>query len=685
MLVISLDEYGEFENKDWKKPYFIGGVVFKADNDAAIEGERVRISNWLNACCDACGKRFPKDLHSNRNGNDGTPDPLLAEVRKSMKAFFAGEDPWGECSGTYKIYATAGNRSVSPSIFSDGGNLKDDSFTSVRYQHMANSTVNHLLFDVDELATEDQIILHLAARRMEYPKDESERDVLISNGYVVDEEESGKVLNKPFVANPDSYRGMLLASLPTSDRVKTTYNLRVESISYSKSRAKDHAFLYLADQVCSFLSNTTFVERKTGLVSVVNVIDKACENLMGKDNFYLWAYHDIDHLWSKILKAYSDGDYFSCLSYMFDSKIYDDGIVDIYNKRWFYLIRQKIFDSSNTDAIVKALEGLERYYYRDKYENDRGKYVYDAISESILNNIEKPGFKALLSKMYSVEMIVNNHNGDYDAAKKSFAKAGKYWDYVSIEDMCEMRNKYAVALTDSGDYEDATNVSTTTIELLNKYIDWREQYTMVSNKPAILGKTYSQRGQCRAFMNANDMANQDFDEALQIFEEGSLDYQKTMSYYLHSLIEMGDSDAYESKAKEYFKTSDVTKQYSNISNLDNVHPEFALYVYIKALWVFYKDQIADTDIMTFLAWVKDKYRDVADNSHPKELIYKYCAFLNYYLGCEKSAEKYMKKVDSVSDNSDTAIRDIIENGKEEFERLKNGEEPFGDDYTYMYR
>ena len=151
------------------------------------------------------------------------------------------------------------------------------------------------------------------------------------------------------------------------------------------------------------------------------------------------------------------------------------------------------------------------------------------------------------------EMIISNHKGDYLNAELSAKKCIEYSNYVSVEDYLEIRNMVTVFLLDKGDYYGAVSFTEETILYEEMLVDLRKELYPDSPKVFIrYAKSLSQLGQCYSYVQDYDKGKNAFLKALDLFGEDRVNYQITLSYYLHLLIEIKDLEKYEEYAELYF-------------------------------------------------------------------------------------------------------------------------------------
>lgn len=212
-----------------------------------------------------------------------------------------------------------------------------------------------------------------------------------------------------------------------------------------------------------------------------------------------------------------------------------------------------------------------------------------------------------------------------------------------------------------------------------------------ATEPMIFTVSGKRTGQCYSFCGQWQEANACFARALEHFDSAPADRQRTLSYYLHALIEQpGAREQYEKYAAEYFGVSGYEQQFKALAGiLDSTSRRFAIYVYIKALFVLYRKQASVDFLREVLAWLDSSAcaAPAERKQHPWEIIYKYCAFLALFCKDEKTAAAYRKKARKSLDDNEALLLHIVENGEQELARLKAGGNCFSDEdrFTYMYR
>ena len=187
-------------------------------------------------------------------------------------------------------------------------------------------------------------------------------------------------------------------------------------------------------------------------------------------------------------------------------------------------------------------------------------------------------------------------------------------------------------------------------------------------------KALSQRAQVYAFME-NDNAETDFMAALGILDRDTPDYLITESYLMHYYIASGNKKGYEECARHYYGERNSLKgQFDYIARKgagENARfaLKYALYVYIKALYTFYSEDISQNGGL--LNKLKDIEKALTDlnksaenqiNGHPWELIYKYVALIMIQHQQMDEARRYMEKIEQFAQTNEGLLRDIANAG-----------------------
>lgn len=274
-------------------------------------------------------------------------------------------------------------------------------------------------------------------------------------------------------------------------------------------------------------------------------------------------------------------------------------------------------------------------------------YIYEHLEKMSQNIIfESKKDESELYDLYDSGLSAYIHNGNLTDAKICFEKAKQYAEYVATEAYLRTRNKMVVFQCDNLNFEEALVLADENVTYHDLLSEMKKElygssFTVALNHAIAL----SQRGQVYAFMN-DERAESDFLAALEIMDEGTPERYITQSYLLHYYLCQRQKEKYEKLAIEYFgdKTS-LVEQFNCIAKEGSKEKKvklsmnYALYVYVKALYVFYLDEIP-AKLLNKLKNIEKALCDVSKkaekqiNRHPWELIYKYVVLIMVSNDCK---------------------------------------------------
>lgn len=712
MLILSLDESGGFENgaDDGGFPcQLIGGIVFQAEDSDAIKHENNRIKAFLMAICSKHGGRFPSDLHLNADcSNHNVVRAIKRDIIEQLPCFFQGSGKFSADnapSGKYSLYclSSAKRRSASPSL-ENVSNLIAEDIASNRYEHMVYYAVENALF-YDLSHTDKDNILRLATRTIPLKGENAEQNSSLRQeykqlGYTESISQSDSAKCYISITTPASFRTALRQmSMQNTWREGMQVDLKAKSIDYrSPSCGNSMCFLYLADIICSVYRNAVSNLNVVTDDRVLDRLDNIGGQMTGGEYNSFWAYNDLDLFYRRAFMDVESGNIYSALLNVYEASLLKDAGVAYYKKRWYPQLKSLMKKKATPLTIQSSLEYLRSALYSADFSLVRCSFILNELKD-LAQPYEKSGREvAMLYHLYVVEMTVANHCGKYDAAQQVYEKACNFAKDVNIEDYLELRNLYAVSLTDAGRAEEALSFTTETLRYEQNLIELRSVVIPDAPSGALhAGRSESQLGQCYAFCGRWDEAAQHFEKALKIFgADDPVDRQRTLSYYLHALIEQsGGRDIYERYASEYFGAGSDSIGYEKQlialqAIIDSTSRRFALYVYIKALFVFYRKKAQSNFVKAFLDWIDSPECAAANerNEHPWEIIYKYCAALCIYSGDKERASTYQEKAAAWLDDSYELLHRIAKNGDRELEEFKKKKSKLfydGEPFVYMYR
>ena len=708
MITIALDEQGDFENFNGvidAKPVFIGGVVYD-DGDCVgeLDLEKKRIDKYLEKVCDSVNCQYPVDLHytedCNRNNNSENVKLVKQTFKKTISEFLTYGTYDGEellqfsREGKYYIFASLRGKNGKKSLLSsDVSEAVKDDFASNLYIHMAEDVVNRLIFHNPIIPDIKKVNVELATRSVpirctadRFNEKESEYEKLGYSSFQPNG--SGSRVYK--LTNADNYRTAIEREMLHSFRTDISIdNINVKSIKYDGyTRTEDMALLYLADEICAYLG---FKTRGNTPAFWIDEFLKRAKEANGSAHNIIWSYADVDDYFARAWRYIEEKDYYRALSVSFDGQKFKSMETPFYNDNWFGFIKEYIEKQNDLSAFSGAVKKFKESILNNNLNQEKLLYIFTSL-EALSKNIDFKNHKkeSELFELYDCGISVYTHVGNTVKAKQYYEKAKRYAEYVATETYLRTRNKMAVFLCDTFEYEEA-------LKIANENVTYHELLTNIKKEMFGSGESeflnhaiaLSQRGQVYAFMN-DAKAEIDFLDALNIMDENTPDRFITESYLMHYYICKNKKKEYEKLAGEYFDGySDLIEQFDYLVKEGAKTKEarfslkFALYVYVKALYVFYRDSLP-SKLIHKLSSIENALISIDENAgkmingHPWEMIYKYLALIMKDVGDSNRAEAYCKKCKEMFTDSEGLIRQITE---ESIRRMENGD---SESLTYMY-
>ena len=495
------------------------------------------------------------------------------------------------------------------------------------------------------------------------------------------------------LTNPDNYRTALEREMLSCNQEKILVDrIAVKSIYY-ENRCSGMDFLYLADAICSFLGFKLQGNSPSDWIEQFYVRSK---NINGNSENIIWAYDEIDDYFFKAWKCLEDKDYYRALSIAFDGSKYNSEITPFYVKIWFEYINQYVVKQTDPSAFSLAVKKYHNSVLNNNLNQEKLVYVFENL-EKMSHNIIFASKKeeAELYDLYNSGLSAYIHNSKLPEAEKCFEKIKEYAEYVVTEAYLRTRNKMVVFLCDNLKFDEALKLADENVtyhDLLSamKKEMFGETFTEALNHAIAL----SQRAQVYAFLN-DERAEKDFLVALEMLDEGTPDRYITQSYLLHYYLCQRMKEKYEEIAAEYFgNKSSLIEQFNYIAKEGSQEKnakfsmKYALYVYVKALYVFYLDEIPGK----LLKKLKDVEKALCDvskkaekqiNGHPWELIYKYLSLIMICKECDFEGNVYYEKLQNMFRDSNGLIRDIYLESIKQIERTDSNYES-REKFSYMY-
>ncbi len=709
MITIALDEQGDFENLEGnleKAPVFIGGIVYDdSDEETDYENEKKRLQKYLKNVCLSVGCRYPQDLHYSSDGSNGqNVAKVKVKFTDTIKEFFE-LGTWNNADiistprmGKYYIFASLRGDNGKRNLLSrDVSEAVRDDFASNLYVHMAEDVVDRLMFHNPIISNIHKVRLELATRRVilsgEDRTTRMKQYELLGFKAVQREDAESTGVTEYLLTNPDNYRTAIEREMLSCEQEKILVDrIGVKSIYYKNQRS-GMDFLYLADAVCSYLG---FKVQGNKAADWIEEFDKRSHSINGKVDNLIWGYDAVDDYFSKSWRCLEEKDYYKALSNAFEGSKYKSGMTTFYVKKWFRYVDTYIDMQKDISGFSMAVKKYRESVFNNNLNPEKLVYIFRHL-EKLSKNISFSNNKeeSELYDLYDSGISAFIHNSNLLEAEACFEKTKQYAEYVATESYLRTRNKMVVFLCDNIRFEEA-------LKIADENVFYHELLTDM--KRSMFGETFSealghaitlsQRAQVYAFMN-DERAEKDFMEALKIMDKGTPDRYITQSYLLHYYICRGMREEYEALAEEYFgNKKSLNEQFNYIAKEGSkeknarVSMKYALYVYIKALYVFYLDEIPNK-LLNKLKNIEKSLCDVSMraekqvNGHPWEIIYKYLALIMISNDSEKEANEYKKKIMELFGESGGLIKKITDESIYKIDALFENKQ-YIELYSYMY-
>ncbi len=698
MLLVSLDESGRFEQIRGTRPgcMFISGAVFICDSEAQINNELRRLESLFRLVCEEQGAEYPADLHYNRDGrgmviNAEKASRVKSALAQELPRFFNGTERWAgnKPAGTYGLYAMLGDsRGMESPGEAPSSNLLNDDVAANRYEHMAYRAIENLLFYDQKLENEKDVRLDLATRVIRVPDSiELQQDIELL-GYRRRRNEDGTFdVSTRIVTDEGSFRASLQSAAERVGCYDMQFNLNVQSINYNAPQ-HHQGFLYLADTVCSVFQDVIAETPEIG--RAFEKLFEYCSNTVGRKMTMLWAYKPIDRLYRSALNCLKQADYFGTALDICEARNSANKLLAlVYDRLWLAYMVKTMEAVKTPFELQLALDKLDEYLHSRGYSLVYAAAIFDTLKAAV-DGLEPSARKGkLLFRLAVIQMTISNHQGNPQKATESYNDCLKYAQFTTVEEFLGLQNTRSVTLIDEQRIDEALVIAkeaASSYEMLGEIR--KDIYAEHSPFFVSYGRTLSQVGQCYAFLSQNNEAIAMFKEALKHFPEDLGDKQRTISYLLHVAIENGDAALFGEYVESYLGMPDILQWCKDKRPLPDNGGKFSLFVYVKALYVFYRASLNRKNILSLTNTVKQLYERRKDG-HPWELILKYCALLLADKNDTESEEQYewFKNEISVSVNAKGSdiLTQIVQDSQAHCEYIKKGNsEPFASSLTYFY-
>ena len=719
MITIALDEQGDFENIKNEldtAPVFIGGIIYDdMGNENDYKNEKKRLKEYLKKICESVNVKYPIDLHyHSKNGvNNGSKvrrvkerfDHTIADYLE--KGTYEGDNLIdGSRIGTYRLFVNLrGAKGKTELLYDDISEAVRENYASNLYLHMAEGVVERLLFHNPVLEEINHVKLQLAARMAVFKTTD------LSVGSINERKKEYEKLgyrNESSSMNDDSIRAAYKLTNPYNYRTAIGREMlrgrkksimidriSVKSIYYDRD-TNNMDFLYLADLICSHLSynksGNTPDEWIKSFSGLANDINSNSENM-------IWGYDEADVYFENAWIAMEEGDYFRALSYAFNGTVCESSMREYYSQKWYPLIEKAIIKSVNTVDLSIAIRKFKAALMNNNINQQELVYIFKVL--------EKAGDKVYFSNskeestlydLYDAGVSAFTHIGDLKNAKRCYDKTLQYAEYVATEVYLRTRNRMVVFLGDMLEFDKALKIADENVDYHEHLLEMKKK---MFNNAEFVSLNYaialSQRAQIYAFME-DDRAEDDFVKALEIMDKETPDRLITESYLMHYYISKQKKERYENLAKEYFGgKEELIDQFNYIAREGakkraRFSLKYAIYVYIKALYVFYIQDVQRSSKLRKKLKDIDKALGKANknavrqiNGHPWEIIYKYLSMIMFECGEIDAVEIYKVRIMAYVDGTDGIIKDIAIESLKACEAVeKKREDCLVSKYTYMY-
>ncbi|MBR1470482.1 MAG: hypothetical protein IJ600_02420 [Lachnospiraceae bacterium] len=678
MITISFDEQGKFEDHTDKTTSLIAGFLFD-DKDIAGEKERElkRIECYLKKICSNAKESFPGAFHYDPVARRGRSVKVQKDFGSTLAEFlekgtYNRNDLCAEKrQGEYHAFAYIKSKNGKEDFLQSGtSDSTRDTMYSNLYIHMVNDVIYRMIFDNPCIERIDRVSFDLPSRVYVGNLTVEQKKKFASQGFHLD-----KTQSRIYVTGTETYRASIEREIFHSGRKDLKIeDLSVRSISYQTAAEEEtlqSGFLYMSDLLCSVIGDNCSTERIGSIPTKMNTI-------CGKKNMVFY-YDSIDTCYSNASSAVNSKDYIRALNLVFDGMRQAADCAEHYKKKWFPLLLEKMKREVNISDFAKCVEALGDISKTSNLEQDRLLFIckqLEKMKDGLAFSDEEE--KRILYDYYNTSATAYNHLARTKEAKKALNRARKYLPFVTLENRLDVANREAVAYCDELNFPMAKDIAERSKKAWDAVVEIRQE--LFGEKIMGMGarKAYSQLGQVYAFAG-DDRAEDAF--LRSIGETNDPNAMISLSYLLHYYAETGDHDKFERYAKQYFGGKENIREWLHYLIAEGtkgrnalLSMKFALYVYVKGLYLFYMDVLkTEPDLCSELMEIGKTVSEYGFdgraqmNGHPWEIIYKYLALVARELGEDKKAKNFMHRAETAFDfEPEGLLKAIILYGKLEY-------------------
>lgn len=570
--------------------------------------------------------------------------------------------------------------------FNVNTNVLNEGVGSNLYEEMATTAIiNHVIYsNSDDIP--DSFSFQIATRKLTRSANDNNEE--FEKLYHTYSGRNNKTVSE--ITNTNTYKTSLGTALKMlkDDSVYSniSFEFEVDPILYTDNSEEQNPLMYVTDILCSYIrynyfhnysgnwdrTNETWRNPNDSKVPVDYLIEQANNN----PSINIRIYCESELIYRKMYLAMTEADllnYYSCLYNIENS---NDAYKDYYLKVQIpileKLLGQKLYTKDDNEYKERIAARLTEFShiidgYMGSCEKDYGRGLYLAkklvcIVESkdtdgndmyqIKNKYSRLGKNLFL--LHDIIMRGYNHEGSVDKTYNEFIKCARYAKYVSTDDYTEHVIRALQYYYNSCDYESAYSLCNDLSEKIKIICDTGHDIIQIANtiakktktNPNILfsdsevrytadilcGKILSSQGQACGFLGKYEEGAKAFEEALQHFVGQPGNYNITLSYYLHLMIDNKRKEDYEKWACQYYEDkNDIEGQYASVRNqIKKYHSGFGLYVFVKAFRYFYANEPDNREMI--ITMVEESLAESCDiaGEHPWELIFANLYWLCYY-------------------------------------------------------
>ena len=686
MITFAFDESGNFEIPKLDDTLLIGGVLYDdTDDPNDTDNERKRLASFYSSVCNRVGAEYPRHLHQDRNYKDYDHD-MLKKVKAEISAQLPEFLQKGTINDGQPLYSVPRIGKYYPFVFLKGSNgkyglrgenlnkLTRDDFASNLYIHMAEDTIIRMIFH-NPIINISSVRFDLATRVAHFKNVSAAKEQEYTDlGHGHNNIDNS---NWFYITSTDLFRTTIEREMLYSEQQSLKVEeISAKSIDYGNTKT-DMGFLYMADILCSLLC---YELKHVDEIEKPEKIKSSLCKLTGNENNLIFVYDDIDTYYDKAIRCFENGDYYHAYSYIYDGAHCSSEYVEFYEKNWFRILKDMLEKETDYGMFSIAVDYLDNYAHSNKIDQNKLMNIATGFCE-MAEYIKFPNEedKKTLFILYDITASACNHMGYSQKADENVKKANKYIKYMDIPYILRNKHKQVVRLCDILKYDEALELAETTCECARNLYDIRKNLLPDDNEESLeYAISLSQLGQVYGYMR-DSRAQEAFNQSLSLFVKDSPNYKITQSYLLHFYIDNAMKDQYDQLMQEYTEgTTDLRIQLLKIMEMGSkergalVSVKFALYCYIKGLYVFHLQELSE-ELINDLADLRIKlinagYEDDALNDHPWQLINKYRAFILFQKGRIRKAEQLM---DNISIEGGPIIEAIIAFGEAQYAELKN--------------